>query len=185
MTLMAFLSRAIKSASRRGGAGRRGFTLVESLLAAAVLSILVAGVGELLAASYQQTMVQNQTATAIALGRQLLEEIASKPLTDPATGTTTPAATAKTTARSTFTGVGDYNLYTDNGASLSTLGATTLNVTAGQTYTRAVSVQLGATPSGDSVSPNSDFALVTVTVTTPSGQTVKLQRVVTNYTFTR
>jgi prepilin-type N-terminal cleavage/methylation domain-containing protein len=163
----------------------RGFTILESLLAAAVLTILAAGVGQLLAASYQQTLAENQTATAVALGRQLLEEIACKPLLDPATGNTTPLATAKTGARSAFTGAGDYNLYSDHSTSLTTLGGATENVTTGQTYTRSVSVQLGATPTGDSVSPTSDFAVVTVTVTTPLGQTVKLQRLLTNYVFTR
>lgn len=164
---------------------RRGFTLLESLLAAVILAILVAGVGDELSVSYQQTILLNQTATATALGRQLLEEIASKPLLDPTTNSTTPTTVALTAARSTFTGVGDYNLYTDSGASLTPLGGSTVDATAGQTYTRTVSVASGATPTGDTVSPTTDFALVTVKVKTPSGTTVSLQRVVTNYTFTR
>jgi type II secretory pathway pseudopilin PulG len=162
-----------------------GFTLLESLLAAVVLAMLVAGVGEELSVTYQQTILLNQTATAVALGRELLEEIASKPLLDPSTNTTTPAANALTTARSSFTGVGDYNLYTDSGESLTTLGGSTVDATGGLTYTRTVWVTQGATPTGDTISPTSDFALVTVNVKTPSGRTVSLKRVVTNYTFTR
>lgn len=176
---------AVSSRSNRRRRPRHAFTLVESLIAAVVLAILVAGISSALSASYQQTITLNQTATAVALGRQLLEEIASKPLLDPATGTTTPVATAKAGPRSGFTGAGDYNLYTDNGSSLTTLGGSTINATSGGSYTRSVTVQLGATPVGDSTSPSSDFALVTVTVTMPSGHSIKLQRVLTNYTFTR
>jgi Tfp pilus assembly protein PilV len=154
-------------------------------MAGAVLAVLAAGLCSMLLASNQQNQVLNQTATALSLGRQLMEEIASKPLLDPATGSTTPAATAQTVARSQFTGIGDYNLYTDSGAAMTTLAGGTVNATGGGTYTRSVSVQLGATPSGDSLSPTSDFALVTVTVTAPSGQTVQLRRVFTNYTLSR
>jgi type II secretory pathway pseudopilin PulG len=159
--------------------------LIESLLAAVVLAILALGVAGALSVSYQTTVTLNQTATATALGRELLEEIVGKPLLDSSTGTTTPVATKMAAARSTFTGVGDYNLYTDTSTALATLGGTTVNATTGQTFTRSVTVTSGATPSGDTLSPAGDFALVTVTVTTPSGQSVKLQRVATNYTFTR
>jgi prepilin-type N-terminal cleavage/methylation domain-containing protein len=180
---MAFSSPAIDSTGRT--ARRRAFTLVESLLAAVVLAILAFGVATAISASYKTTITLNQTATAVALGRELLEEITGKPLLDPSSGTTTPAATRLAAARSTFTGAGNYNLYTDSGSALATLGGSTVNTTNGQSFTRTVSVASGAKPSTDTLSPSTDFALVTVTVTTPMGQSVKLQRVVANYTFTR
>jgi prepilin-type N-terminal cleavage/methylation domain-containing protein len=156
----------------------RGFTLVESLLAAVVLAILVLGVAGELAASYQQATNLAQTATAADLARQLMEEIASQPVS-------TPLGTAATVARSQFTGAGQYNLYTDNGSSLTTLAGTTVNATSGQSFQRSVKVATGALPSSDTASPAGDFEVATVTVTTPTGQTITLRRVLTNYTFTR
>jgi len=164
---------------------RRGLTLIEALLAGVVLSICVVGVCGQLSVSYQQTIVLNQNATALALAGQLLDEIASKPLLDPTTNSTTPVTSPMSGPRSAFTGAGDYNLYTDTGSELTTLAGATVNATAGQAYTRSVTVQSGAMPSGDTGSPSGDFAVATVTVKTPSGQTVQLQRILTNYTFTR
>jgi Tfp pilus assembly protein PilV len=157
---------------------RGGFTLIESLLAGVVLAIVAVGISSTLAASYQHTVVLNQTATAVSLARQLLEEIAAQPFT-------APVSTAKTTARSTFAGTGDYNLYTDNGSNLTTLGGASINATGGMSFTRSVSVQTGAVPAGIQAPTSSDFEVVTVTVKTPSGTSVSLQRVVTNYTLTR
>jgi Tfp pilus assembly protein PilV len=176
---MAFRTPAIDR-SRAGG-----FTLVEAMMASVVLSILVFGMGGELVASHEQTAALQQSATAVALGRQLLDEIVCKPLANPTSGITTPTTTALMEPRSQFVAVGDYNLYTDSGSALSMLSGTTVDATGGQTYTRSVTVKLGALPGGDSVSPASDFALVTVSVTPPAGQTVQLQRVVSNYTFTR
>ena len=166
-------------------APHRGFTLIEALVASVILAILALGVAGAVGASYTQTISLIQNATAVALARELIEEIAAKPLLDPVSGNTTPAATALGTARSTFTGVGNYNLYTDQGSSLKTLAGTTINLTGGQRFTRTVSVQAGAIPTTDTKSPSTDFALVTVTVTTPSGQKFSISRVVANYTFTR
>ena len=163
----------------------RAFTLVESLLAGVILSIAVLGVCSMLAASYQQNANLNQTVTALALGRQLMDEIMAKPLANPSGGSTTPVSVAASGSRSAFTYAGQYNHYSDSGASLTTLGGASVNATSGGTYTRTVSVTLSAKPSGDTQSPSSDFALVTVTVTTPTGQQVALRGIMTNYGFTR
>lgn len=176
---------ASRSQLTKSRTGRVGFTLVESLIAAVVLSIAVIGVCRTLSASDQQTRILDQTTTAVALGRELLEEIASKPLFDPNTHTTTPVSTALAIPRSQFTSVGDYNLYSDSGSAMTTLGGSSVDGTDGLTYQRSVTVTLGAKPSGDTTSPASDFAVATVTVTTPSGLQIKLQRVVTNYGFYR
>jgi type II secretory pathway pseudopilin PulG len=181
---------AIESPLRR----RRGFTLIEALAAGVVLAITMAGLADVLVARYQQITDAQQTSQAMALGRELMDEIASKPLANPSSGSTTPAvatAVATTTtqpstyARSSFVAVGDYNGYTDSGQDIYTLGGTDLPITSGEKFTRLVTVTQGAKPSGDTLSPGTDFSLVTVTVTAPSGRTVQLQRVVPNYTFSR
>jgi Tfp pilus assembly protein PilV len=177
-----------------GDRTRRGFTIYESLAAGVVLAITMAGICSVLAADTQQSINVQQNGQAVALGRELLDEIASKPLANPSTGLTTPAALTgsppsspqpSTVARSNFVAVGDYNGYTDYGEAIYNLSGTQTAVTGAQNFTRSVSVTLGALPSGDTNSPSTDFGLVTVTVTTPSGTSIQLQRVVTNYTFSR
>lgn len=165
--------------------GRPAFTLAESLIASVVLALGVVGLSGTLAGSYQQTTALRQTATAVALGRQLLEEIAAKPLADPTTGSTATGPGPGETSRALFDNVGDYDRYTDASTAMPTLAGGSVDATGGEVYTRQVSVSLGASPTGDSTSPGTDFALVTVTVTTPAGQTVWLSRVVANSTFTR
>jgi Tfp pilus assembly protein PilV len=170
-----------------------GFTIVEALLAGVVLAISVAGVSGALSADYQQTLAMQQTATAINLGRELQDEIASKPLANPSSGSTTPATapaapstTQPTTInRSTFVAVGDYNGYTDFSSDLYTLGGTSMDATGSQNYCRSVSVTQGGKPTNDTVSATTDFAVVTVTVTPPNGKPVQISRVVTNYKFSR
>jgi prepilin-type N-terminal cleavage/methylation domain-containing protein len=166
---------------------RRGFTLIEAMFASVVLTIGVLGLSGTLAASYQQTIAMRQNATAVALGRQLLDEIAALPdNTAPSTGTA-PAV------RTSFTSVGQYNGYTDTSTDLPMLGPSsnsTVDATGSVAYTRQVTVQSSGPgfPGGgitDTSSPNTDFALVTVTVTAPDGQSVSLSRVVCNYAFTR
>ncbi|HUB25494.1 MAG TPA: type II secretion system protein [Tepidisphaeraceae bacterium] len=164
---------------------RRGFTMYEAVLASVVLAFTVIAVSGSLTASNTQTQVLQQTATAVSLCRELLEEIASVPMTNPATGTTAVAANATSGPRSGFGYVGAYNNYTDSAAALPEINGSTLDVTDGQTYTRSVTVTLGAKPSNDSASPGTDFALVTVKVTTPLGLTVTMQRVFCNYPFSR
>jgi Tfp pilus assembly protein PilV len=192
MTPMAFRSPAINR--NRGQRRRAGFTLVEALMAAVVLAVAVTGLFGELAASGQQTLALQQTSTSIGLARELQEEIAAKPLANPSSGSTTPvtavAVTTSTTqpstiTRSTFTYAGSYNGYTDYGSDLYTLGGTTIDATGSQNYCRSVSVTTGAAPSNDTASPKTDFGLVTVTVTSPSGQKFQISRVVTNYTFSR
>jgi Tfp pilus assembly protein PilV len=185
-------AREISSVGVRGR--RRGFTVFEALAAAVVLAITMAGICDVLAADTQQSITLQQNNQAVAMGRELLDEIASKPLANPSTGLTTPAtATASvgssnqpsTVARANFVAVGDYNGYFDSGEALYSLSGTATDVTGSQNFTRSVTVSLGAKPAADTNSPATDFGLVTVTVTTPSGKSIQLQRVVANYTFSR
>jgi Tfp pilus assembly protein PilV len=159
--------------------------MYEAVLASVVLAFSVIAVSGSLTASNTQNQIQQQTATAVVLGRELLEEIASAPLTNPATGTTAVATAVTSGNRANFGYVGAYNGYTDNGASMPEINGAVLNVTGGQTYTRSVTVTLGAKPANDNGSPSTDFALVTVKVTTPLGRTVSMQRVLCNYPFSR
>ena len=152
---------------------RGGFTLLESLIASVVLMISVIGIASTLAASSSQSDSMNEMTTRVALGRQLLEEIAAKPF--PIAGVTTVAGyTSGNMVRSTYDDVSDYDGYTDSSPFTTLSGATI--ATAG-TYTRKVSFTRRANP-GDTPSSTGSFGLITVTVTAPSGETSEFSLVV-------
>jgi prepilin-type N-terminal cleavage/methylation domain-containing protein len=157
---------------------RRGFTLLEGLTAAMILAILVLGVFGSLSAAYEQSASVRANATGILLARQLADEIISKPFNP-----TNSLGAGGLASRSLFTDVSNYNNYSDTSTSMPLLAGGTLNVTGSDAYNRSVSVAVGATPSIDAVSPTTDFAIVTVSVTCPNGQIVTIPELVANYSI--
>jgi prepilin-type N-terminal cleavage/methylation domain-containing protein len=157
---------------------RRGFTLMEGLIASVVLAILALGVIGSLSTAYEQSQYVHDQATSLMLGRQLMDEIVSKSFSS-----TNPLGTGGT--RSTFANVSAYNSYSDTSTSMPLLGGGSLDVTGSEPYTRSVSVATGTKPSIDSLSPSTDFAIVTVTVTCPNGQTVSIPELVAKYSIQR
>jgi Tfp pilus assembly protein PilV len=152
-----------------------------------VLSILVIGVCDVLSQSYSQTQAAQSNATGVMLAVQLADEIASKPMADPMTGSTSlgPDTGMNPAQRSTFTRATNYSGYTDTSTSLPLLEGGTLDVTSTDTYTRSVAVTVGAKPSIDTLSPTTNFAIVTVTVTYPDGDTVSIPKFVPNISIQR
>jgi type II secretory pathway pseudopilin PulG len=157
---------------------RGGFTLLEGLTASVILAILVLGVFGSLSAAYQQSAAVRASATGILLARQLADEIVSKPYNP-----LNSLGAGGLTSRSLFTDISNYNSYSDSSTSLPLLGGGTLDATGSDSYARNVSVTVGATPSIDAVSPTSDFAIVTISVTCPNGQTVSIPELVANYSI--
>jgi prepilin-type N-terminal cleavage/methylation domain-containing protein len=158
---------------------RRGFTLLEALAASVVLSILVLGVCGTLTESYEQSAVVQSNGTGVALARQLADEITSRQLGS-------SLGPGSYTSRAQYTTVCNYNGYSDTSTAIPLLeGGTPLNATKPDTYSRSVTVSLGARPSIDSTSPSTDFAIVTVSVTGPWGQTVTIPKFVCNYAIQR
>jgi type II secretory pathway pseudopilin PulG len=163
----------IDSSSRR-----LGFTLLEGLIASVVLAVLALGVVGSVSTSYQQSQSVRAASTAVTLGRQLVDEVVSKPYSP---GDTLGAGGT----RSTFTGVSAYNAYTDNSNAMPLLEGGTLDVTGEDNYVRQAAVVVGARPSIDTASPATDFAIVTVNVTCPDGQIVSIPELVANYAMPR
>jgi prepilin-type N-terminal cleavage/methylation domain-containing protein len=157
---------------------RGGFTLMEGLIASVVLAILALGVIGSVSTAYEQSEYVHDGATAITLARQLMDEIVSKPYSS-----SNPLGTGGT--RSTFTNVCAYNKYSDASESMPLLSGGTLDVTGSESYARSVSVAEGNKPSIDTLSPATDFATVTVTVTYPNGQTVSIPEIVAKYSIQR
>lgn len=165
---------------------RAGYTLVEATIASVVLAACVAAVSGTLSASYQQTAVRGNTATAIALGEQLMEEIAAKPLDVPSGTTDKPGWSAGQVDRRLYDNVSDYHGYSDYGSSVSTPNGSAADLSDGGSYVRTVSVQNNAIPPalvGNGTA--SDFVLVTVTVTMPHGQATSLSKLFTRVTMVR
>jgi prepilin-type N-terminal cleavage/methylation domain-containing protein len=158
---------------------RRGFTLLEGLVASVILVILVIGVAGALSASYQQSQSVSTSSAAVTLGRQLVDEIVAKPFVP------TDALGTGGGTRSTFTDVNAFNDYSDSSSALPLLGGGSLDVTGTQNYSRAASVTVGAKPSIDTASPTGDFGIVTVTVTAPDGQIISIPEFVAKYSIPR
>jgi Tfp pilus assembly protein PilV len=163
---------------RAGRNSRAGFTLLEGLFAAVILAILALGIVGSLSASYQQSQAVRASSTATALARQLVDEIVSKPFSS-------DDFLGNGGARSTFTNVSAYNNYSDTSTTLPLLEGGTLDVTGQDSYARQCTVTVGAKPSIDTASPTTDFAIVTVNVTCPDGQTISVPEFVATYTIPR
>jgi hypothetical protein len=148
---------------------------MESLTASVILAVLVLGVFGSLCAAYQQSASVRADATAVLLARQLADEIVSKPFDGTQVNVSGP--------RSGFTDVGNYGGYFDFSNAIPPLdpGGAPIDVTGSDVYKRSVSVAVGVTPTNGVSS--TDFAIVTVTVTCPNGQTVSIPELVANYSI--
>lgn len=154
----------------------RGFTLIEGLLASIVLAVAVLGIVMSLSASYQASKNLQEAGIATSLSRQLLEEIASRPYLDPTTQLIAPAGNGN---RASYTSLGQYQNYTDQSDSITMLNGTSVPATASGIYTRTISIDWRDDPDGTSPAANNDMALVTVTITAPSGRVFTISKLFT------
>ena len=165
---------------------RRGFTLAESLVASVVLAIAVVGIAGTLTATYQSLSAGAGTSDAIAMARQLIEEISAKPFAVPAGSTDNLGYSSGVLDRATYDTIDDYNGFTDTSTGIKKLDGTTVAAGGGggAVFTRSVSITSGVRPTGHSP-PAADFALVTVTVTKPNGEAVKVSQLITRSLIVR
>jgi Tfp pilus assembly protein PilV len=160
---------------------RGGFTLAEAMIASVFLAVAVLGVASALCASSNQARQVDESSNAQALARELLEEIASKSFTTQSNA----GWAAGTHSRASYDDVADYNGYTDNTTDgIVTLQGTAITLGDNVSYTRVAAFEYRATPGGTAQS-SGDFGMATVTVTTPNGTRVSLQRMLTNPVYYR
>jgi Tfp pilus assembly protein PilV len=168
---------ARRSAITNAVCSRKGFTLPEALIAAVILSAAVIGIAGTLGAVFDQTVGQGENSKALSLGRELMEEIASKPFTAPAGTTDQPGYSGGVTNRALYDTIGDYSGYTDTTTALKNYDGTTVNVGTG--YTRTVAIASGnQLPAGHTAS-SANFALVTIIVQTPHKAKVQMTQLLT------
>jgi hypothetical protein len=173
------VTHVVVARAARRTAHRPAFSILESLMASVVLAIAVVGIAGPLAASAEQAEMIRERGTALVLARQLLEEIAAKPLCDG--GVTChlgPETGAGETSRDKYDSADDYHGYHDSTDRLTSLAGQTVPFTAGATYARDVTVEYRATLAGNAAT-SGDFGLVTVAVTTPHRQVISICRLLT------
>ena len=160
---------------------RRAFGLAEALMASTVLAIAVVGIALQLSAAHQQAGAVREHNLAVLLSKQLLEEIAAKPLCDKGTTCHLGPETGET-SRSQFDSADDYHNYVDNTQALKDLTGAEIPF-GGLKFRREVSVEYRTSPAG-APEQAGDFALVTVRVKAPGGYTAKISRLLTKQKVT-
>lgn len=169
-----------------GNVSRRGFTLAESLVASVVLAIAVVAIAATLTATYQSISAGAGTSEAVRMARQLIEEISAKPFAVPATETDNSGCSGGNLDRRSYDTIDDYHGFTDTSTAIETLDGDTVAVgsAGGGTFARSISITTGVRPTGHTA-PAADFALVTVTVTKPNGEAIKVSQVITRSAIVR
>ncbi len=163
----------------RGRKRGPGFTLVEAVIALAILQLAVLGILYTLAAGAQQSNAGDQAWRASILGVDLMQEIVRLYYQDPKFPSDFgPHGNEKT--RNSYDDIADYNGYTDGPTGLTQLsGAAYPSGFSG--YTRRVAVQ-DTTMTLTSIGRTVTGRAVTVTVMQPDGQTWQMVRFVANPT---
>lgn len=154
-----------------------GFTLLEALMASAVLAFVVAAVAQAIAVGHRETDTVIKRLRGTALAEALMEEILSKPYNDPQGGVT-PGPEAGETGRTGRDNIDDFNGFSESANTLADVQGTAYP-SDWQAFTRtATATYTTMTVSGMSATPITGIA-VTVTVTqSPGGSSWTLTRFV-------
>lgn len=97
---------------RRRLNGQRGVTLIETLIASAILAFAVAAISQSISAGQMQTYAALNQMRGMALVEAMMEEIQSLPYADPE-GATTAGPDAGETSRALFDNSDDFHGYTE------------------------------------------------------------------------
>jgi Tfp pilus assembly protein PilV len=149
------------------------------MIASVVLAVAVIGVATTIAASHQQTGAVGSDAAAVATARQLMEEIAAKPLvaTD-----ATPGWAGGQQNRLNYDTISDYAGFTET-SPVNTLEGHKMQV-GPDAFVRTVTITYPTTVFGTTTAAG-EFALVEVSVTGSQGSGCTLRRLVARTTRER
>ncbi len=117
---------------------RHGLTIIECLIAMTILSVVVLVTCHTLAAGHEHVHYGDRVAAAARLGRDMLEEIASREYRDPTSPTTFGRETGET-ARVQLNDADDYHGYTEAAGAVSDFTAVPYP-TVDQAFSRSVTV---------------------------------------------
>ena len=181
------ISRWVRTATRGAGLRRRraGFSVIEGLAASAVLAIAVVGVAGPLVASTEHARVTRERGGALVLARQLMEEIASRPLCNGAPTPLGPELPLEN-QRAKYDSADDYHGYRDSSRELKGLEEDTVDAGTARSvsYAREVTVEY-RTPQFEPSADVTDHAVVTVKVTSPRGESVRISRLFCKHRMVR
>jgi MSHA pilin protein MshD len=162
-----------RSARMHCAPSRRGFTAIEALVAAAILSILTAAVSGALMAGRAQSKLARDTLSASFLAQSLMDEINRLPFDDPNGYTTMGPDNGE--ARASFNNIDDYSGYTDGPSNITDIAGNAYADTY-QGFTRTVTMTAVSTsPTGWNRTLSG--LLITISVTKDGVELIKLQRI--------
>jgi len=152
------------------------FTLIEALIATFILTLATVGIAQLLGSSAQQAGAMQDKSISLELAKQLMEEIAAKPVADSA-GNISLGHESGENSRGQYDTIDDYHLYRDTTDSLTMIDGTPIDLGDGQVYSRSVAVEYRLVPAGPATTSSAaPFCVVTVTVSSPNAPPATLTR---------
>ena len=159
----------------------RGFTLIEGMMASVLLAVVAMAVLAAFTAAAQNGAEADESMTAAELARQLLDEIASKPVLDPNNVVQMLGPDAGESGRAQFDNVDDYHGYKDSTKKLYGLDSVAV-MDLPYEYKRSVTVEFRRPPGTTTARASADFVVVTVKVQVKSGAdgTYTFQRLFAN-----
>lgn len=167
----------LSRARSRRAAVATGFTLVEALIALAILETAVLAVVYTMTAGAKQTVAGDQVWRAGWLAEDLMEEIVCLDYADQVSPTSF-GTEAGESARADFDDIDDYNGFAESTGKLTRLSGGAY-ADEFQIFSRSVSV-VNTTQTLTDIGVDVYGRTVTITVTKPSGETWQLQRFVAN-----
>lgn len=160
-------------------ASAQAFTLLEVLVASAIISFVVLVITHTVSAGHDQTFEARHQARALMLGEALLDEIARLPYADPSDASTTLGPEAGENTRADYDNADDYHGF-PRSTSIERADQIkdfhgTLYPTGYQRFTRTVTCQYTSQTVAE-LGGTIDGLLITVTVTDQTGRTWTLTR---------
>ena len=154
---------------------KKGFTLVEALLASAILSFAASAIYMSIAASQTQFRHAAHARRGMKLAEELLQYITVLPYDDP-DGASSPGPESGESAPAGFDNIDDYHGYSESAGSLTDVAGNAYP-DACQLFSRSVTVQYGSQNISELGGTISGLTVI-VTVTNSRGQSWSLSRFV-------
>ncbi|MFA6133715.1 MAG: hypothetical protein WC869_06825 [Phycisphaerae bacterium] len=156
--------------------GTKAFTLVESLMAAVVLTVAITAITMPFAAGARNEETDGRMTLATGLAQEMMEEVLSKPVKDPQGGTAFGPDAGEVT-RSRYDDVNDYKTVTEAAGQIADAGGAIIKSPLSSGLSRETTVAY-AWLDGQDTSKPADFYRVTVTVKHRGTTLITLSRLI-------
>ena len=153
---------------------RGGFTLVEALLASAILALVIVSVTIPFTSASQNEQAGGRQTLATSLAEEMMEEILSKPFYDP-NGYVTPGPDPGESSRGLYDNLDDYHGYSEAAGSIRNAAGDLCTDPLSYGLSRSVAAEY-VYVSGQDTSGPPTFIRVTVTVSYRNQPVVRLVR---------